>query len=189
MSQGQLKKEFTKKDVTRMRNIITGNTGDRTQVLSGYEKSTKQYKEGDIWEDSGRSWTIKNGIKQTITKQDKLKKLVILPIACPNCKKHMKTNELNKKMYSIHNTCFDCVIEKEQKIKIAGNWDEYVSQNTTANKNSELQDFEQALDSWMNEKQDFFTESGELESWSSGGKTKAYEEIKSKIEEMKNLKL
>ncbi len=27
-----LKKEFSKKDVQRMRNIITGKTGDRTQI-------------------------------------------------------------------------------------------------------------------------------------------------------------
>jgi len=189
MSQGQLKKEFKKKDVTRMRNIITGNTGDRTQVLSGYEKSIKQYKEGDVWEDSGRSWTIKNGIKQTVTKQDRIKKLVIMPLTCPNCKKHMKINELNKKMYSIHSTCFDCVIEKEQKIKVSGNWEDYVSQKMTDNKNSELKDFEQALDSWMTEKQDFFTESGEMENWSTENKTKSYQEIKSKLEEIRNIKL
>ena len=66
MNQGQLKKEFKKKDVTRMRNLITGKSGEKTQVLTGYEKKNESYKEGDIWEESGRNWTIKNGIKATM---------------------------------------------------------------------------------------------------------------------------
>ena len=63
-----LKKEFNPKDVNRARNLITkkGNQGSNTQ--SGYKKSTQDYKEGDIWEERGKKWTIKNGIKQTINK-------------------------------------------------------------------------------------------------------------------------
>ena len=77
MNQGQLKKEFTKKDVTRMRNLITGKSGEKTQIQSGYEKNQEDHKEGDVWQDSsGKSWTIKNGIKRTATKLNNLKKLV-----------------------------------------------------------------------------------------------------------------
>ena len=107
MKENNLKKEFTKRDVQRMRNLITGKTGDRTQVQTGYEKNTEDHKEGDVWEENGKQWTIKNGVKQTVTKLDKFKKLVVLPICCPKCKKHMKVNDLNKKMYSIHGNCFD----------------------------------------------------------------------------------
>jgi hypothetical protein len=114
--QSNLKREFSKKDVQRMRNIITGKAGDRTQVLSGYQKQEIEHKEGDIWEESGKKWTIKNGIKQTVTVMDRFKKLVVLPLCCPSCNKPMKLNDLNKKMYAIHSTCFDCVLEKEQKI-------------------------------------------------------------------------
>ena len=55
---GQLKKEFGQRDVQRMRNIVTGRAGDRTTILTGYEKSRQDYKEGDVWEDSGKMWTI-----------------------------------------------------------------------------------------------------------------------------------
>jgi hypothetical protein len=78
-----LKKEFTSKEVNRMRNLITGKVGDKTQTLGGYEKKTNVYSEGDIWEEGGKSWTIKRGIKQSITKLDKLKQLVVLPLCCP----------------------------------------------------------------------------------------------------------
>ena len=101
----------------------------------------------------------------------------------------MKLNDLNKKMYSIHSMCFDCVIDMEQEIKKQGKWEEYNSGTLTANKNESLKDFEQALESWYKEKDDFFTENGDIENWSVGDKKKAYEEVKQKIEEIKNIKL
>ena len=33
-----LKKEFSKRDVQRARNLITGKSGDKTQIQTGYEK-------------------------------------------------------------------------------------------------------------------------------------------------------
>ena len=33
-----LKKEFVPRDVQRMRNILTGQTGDRTQIQAGWDK-------------------------------------------------------------------------------------------------------------------------------------------------------
>ena len=81
---GKLKKEFNPRDVQRMRNIITGQTGDRTQIQTGWERNTQVHTEGDIWEENGKKWTIQNGIKQTVTKLDEIKKLVVLPLSCPN---------------------------------------------------------------------------------------------------------
>lgn len=189
MNQGQLKKEFKKKDVTRMRNLITGKSGEKTQVLTGYEKKIESHKEGDVWEESGRNWTIKNGIKQNITKTDKLKRLAVFPIACPKCSKAMKPTNVNKQMYAVQGMCYDCVIENEHQIRIQGKWTDYRSEQLTANKNSSLKDFEDAIESWYNEKDQFFTEAGQQENWTSGDKKKAYLEIKEKIEEMRNIKL
>ena len=39
-----------------------------TQI--GYTKEYVEHKEGDVWEENGKQWTIKNGIKQTVTKLD-----------------------------------------------------------------------------------------------------------------------
>jgi len=189
MNQGQLKKEFSKKDVTRMRNLIMGKSGEKTQILTGYEKKSQTYKEGDIWEESGRKWTIKNGIKQNITKTDNLKKLAIFPISCPNCKSAMKPTNVNRQMYAIQGMCYDCVIKKEHQIRVQGNWEEYRSQQLNANKNASLKDFENAVESWYKESDQFFSESGHLENWSEGNKKEAYDQIKSKIEEFKKIEL
>ena len=180
-----LKKEFKKSDVQRMRNLITGKSGERTQVLGGWESKKDDHKEGDVWEEGGKQWTIKSGVKQSITKLDKFKHLVQLPLCCPNCKKSLKDNGLNKKMFSIHQMCLDCVVDMEAKIKLEGKWDEYAKNVMNSNKNARLQEFEQAVESWLQEKDTFVSEAGDIESWSGGDKTKTYEEIKQKIEELK----
>jgi hypothetical protein len=186
--QSSLKKEFSKRDVQRMRNLISGKSGEKTAVLSGWESKIEDHKEGDVWQDhEGKTWTIKNGIKQTVTKLDRIKSLAILPISCPVCKKHMKADDLNKKMYSIHRMCLDCVLEMENKIKLEGKWDEYARNVMNSNKNASLEDFERAVEAWMGEKDTFVSEAGEIESWNGGDKKKIYEEIKAKMEELKKL--
>ena len=188
MKESVLKKEFKKSDVQRMRNLITGKSGDRTQVLAGWEKSKKDRSEGEIWEEEGRKWTIKNGIKQNITKFDRLKNLAVLPLACPCCSKPMKIHELNKKMHAIHGICFDCVIDKESQIKKDGKWGEYVSEQRNNNKNAILSDLEMAMEVWYNQSENFVTEQGDIESWQGGNKTELYQRVKEEIQKAKEIK-
>ena len=42
-----LKKEFKKRDVERMRNLITGKHGKKTTLGIGYTKKQKHHEEGD----------------------------------------------------------------------------------------------------------------------------------------------
>ena len=98
MKESVLKKQFIKKDVQRLRNIVQGKYGEKTRSSVGFSKSQEFYKEGDIWEVDGRTWTIKNGIKQNITKLDKAKKIHVVPLLCPKCKKIMKRPD--KKYYT-----------------------------------------------------------------------------------------
>lgn len=187
MSDTNLKKEFSKRDVQRMRNIITGNAGSATGVQVGYSKQSQDYTEGDIWEENGKQWTIKNGIKQTVTKFDRLKKMFIIPIACPECSKPMKNDDINKKMWSIHHKCFDCVLEMEAKIKLEGKWDEYQSQMMNSNKNAMVDDFEKAIeDFYASQSESYVTEQGDVEHWE-GGKINE-EEIKNVKEYIKKLR-
>ena len=80
-----LKKEFKQNDVQRLRNLVQGKYGDRTTMGTGYSKAKEFHDEGDIWEEDGRNWTIKNGVKQNITKLDKAKEGIVLPLFCPTC--------------------------------------------------------------------------------------------------------
>jgi hypothetical protein len=186
MDQSVLKKEFSKKDVQRARNLITGNTGAATQTLAGWEKKHQDHKEGDVWEADGRKWTISGGLKQTVTKLDTFKKLVVMPISCPKCGKHMKNITANKKMYAIHSMCFDCVLEMEAKIKLEGKWEDYETGILKSNAVAGLEDFERAVEAWYKENDTFVSENGDVEKWGGGNKTKAYEEIKAKLQEIKS---
>ena len=112
-----LKKEFKRKDVDRARNLIMGNSGDSSETQIGYKKKRIDYKEGDVWKENGKTWTIKDGIKQTISKLDAIKKEVFMPLCCPKCSKIMK-GQLDKPNYKVHKMCFNCVIEFEHKLII-----------------------------------------------------------------------
>ena len=180
-----LKKEFTQRDVTRMRNILTDKAGDRTQIQAGWDKHNETHIDGDIWEDSGKRWTMKNGIKQTVTKLDEIKKLVVLPLICPNCQGVMKVDEYNKKMWAIHQKCFDCVIKMESEIKRIGKWEEYQYNIMNSNRNAQLNDLEKALDEWVDQNDTFVSEMGEVEKWGGGDKKEVYKQVKETIADLK----
>ena len=187
----QLNKEFSKRDVQRMRNILTNNTADKTRVQSGYEKENVIHTEGDIWEENGKKWTIQNGLKQTITKHDKLRQIIVMPLKCPECEKAMKVNDLNKKMWSIHNKCFDCVVEYETHLRIIGKYEEYEKKLMNANKNTFVDDYEAAVKEYENSQPEtYVSEAGDIENWV-GGKPnpEVIKALKDNIKKLKELKL
>jgi len=191
MSETQLNKEFSKRDVQRMRNILTKNTADKTRIQAGYEKENKVYSEGDVWEENGKTWTIRGGLKQTITKHDKLREMVNMPLSCPSCNKSMKPTKLNKKMWVIHKKCFDCVVEYETYLRSIGKYEEYAKGLMNSNKDSFVKDYEQAVDAFINDKgESFMSEAGDIENWS---KAKLNPEIikalKDNIKQLKELEL
>ena len=85
-----LNKEFERRDVERMRNLIQGKANSSSENQVGYTKKSIKRKEGDIWTENKKTWTIKNGIKQTVSKLDAIKKEVFVPLCCPKCSKVMK---------------------------------------------------------------------------------------------------
>ncbi len=185
--ENNLKKEFSKRDVQRMRNIITGKTGDKTQIQAGYDVGKEDHKEGDVWIENGKKWTIKNGIKQTVTKLDNIKQLVLMPLACPSCGNILEATEIEKKMWAIHKTCFGCVLEKEAEIKRQGKWEEYERTILNANKDAALDDLEKALEEWLDQDDTFVTEAGDVESWKGGDKSGIYKQVKERIAELKKV--
>jgi hypothetical protein len=177
MSENALKREFSQRDINRIRNIITNNTNAATGIQTGYSKTYIEHKEGEVWEENGRQWTIKNGIKQTVSKLDKFKKLIVLPITCPKCNKPMIISHANKVMYSIHSMCLNCVIDMEAQLKLNGTFDEYQRKMMNLNKNQSIDDFEDAVQEWLTQQNEtYVSEAGDIETWK-GGKISA-EQIK-----------
>ena len=126
MSDSLLKKEFSKSDVQRARNLIQGKYGDSTKLQVGYSgPAYEKHTEGDVWTDtSGKTWTIREGVRFPITKLNKARELTRTPLACPKCGKALNTR-LDKKMYPIHGMCFDCVIKMEEQLREQGLYEAY----------------------------------------------------------------
>jgi hypothetical protein len=171
MSESTLIKEFQRKDVQRLRNIVSKNSSDKTTTQVGYTKENIERKEKDIWEENGKTWTIKNGIKMTTNKLDLVKSILQIPLICPKCHKAMINSRLNKQMYYIHKMCSNCVIDNETKLKQTGEFDNYqqtIVKNGIEYHIKEMEDI--LLDISINgNNESFITESGDIEEWKGRG--------------------
>ena len=187
-----LKKEFRKKDVNRMRNLITGKVDAATGTQLGYNKKQIEYKEGDIWTEKKKTWTIKNGIKQTISKLDKFKKEVFMPLCCPECGNVMKKH-LDKSCYKTHKICLDCVVENKRNLMNDSSEGHLVKYNKHTKTNKiksnidRVNDMEAAYIVKINESnQNFISEQGDIERWVGGvDKEALIKEVKDTAKEIR----
>ena len=176
-----LKKEFKRKDVNRARNLIMGKTNASTGTQIGYNTKQTDHKEGDVWTEGRKTWTIKNGIKQTVSKLDKLKKEVFMPLSCPCCNKIMK-HRLDKPNYKIHKKCWECVLKMESKMQHGDGeeYKKYIKQLKLKNKLSILEQTENYLLDVVNTSNSgYVSEDGVIEKWVGGINKKEFtKEIK-----------
>ena len=163
-----LKKEFKSKDVNRARNLIMGKTNASTGIQIGYNKKIKEYKEGDIWIEGKKTWTIKNGIKKTVSKLNSIRKEIITPLFCPKCNRSMN-HHLHKNSFRIHNHCHDCLVKFEHKLRYKGKYKNYLKAQKVKNKLTILEETESFLLDLVNSSNDgFVSEDGIIEKWVGG---------------------
>ena len=130
-----LKKEFKRKDVERLRNLVQGKTETSSEIQIGYNK--KQIE-------------------------------VFMPLSCPNCNKLMK-KRLDEPNYKIHKKCFDCVIEFEHKLRIRGEYKDYIKKLQANNSLDIVNETESYLLDAMNmSNSGFVSEDGVVEKWVGG---------------------
>jgi hypothetical protein len=159
-----LKKEFQKKDVERLRNLMQGKYGEKTRSSVGFTNKQEFHEEGDVWESDGRTWTIKKGIKQNITKLDKAKKAHTMPLFCPKCSKLMK--RADKPYYNIHQFCLDCFAKFEDKLKAEGKYQEYYKEINNKIIDNRIEEYKQYIEERINESNSsFVSEDGDVENW------------------------
>jgi len=183
-----LNKEFKNKDVQRLRNIVKGKSGERTTSGIGYSKQQDFHNEGDVWEEGGRTWTIKNGIKQNVTKWDKAKKSVTLPLFCPGCKQLMN-HKYDKLFYIQYHRCFDCQIEFETELRKLGLWEEYEKNIINSDIDNVTKDYSTWMDEVINSSNDsYVTEEGDVERWVGSSKKKLLEDKEETIKYLQSLK-
>jgi hypothetical protein len=159
-----LKKEFQKKDVERLRNLMQGKYGEKTRSSVGFTNKQEFHKEGDVWESDGRTWTIEKGIKQNITKLDKAKKAHNMPLFCPNCSKLMK--RVDKPYYNVHRYCLDCHAKAEDKLKKEGKYEEHYNKINNKIIDDRIEEYKHYVKERINESNSsFVSEDGDVENW------------------------
>lgn len=184
----RLLKDFNESDLNRIRNLIKKdyNGGTKTQV--GYQKEIVDHNEGDVWEENGKTWTIKNGIKQSVSKLDQFKKQYFIPLACPECNNPLKS-QLDTKMYRVHTKCMNCVSIMETKLKLEGKYEEY---KNTILKNNVIGGIDMYKE-WLIEEventgnESFISEDGVKEDWSKKKdiREKVYNELIPELDKIK----
>lgn len=181
-----MKKSITESQVKRMRNIVQKKYTAKTEIQTGYSRKNLKRYEGDIWEENGKQWTIKNGIKQTVSKLKSARKKYNKPLCCPKCQGSLK-HRMNDIMWPIHNMCFHCVIKFETKLRIDGKYDEYEKSIMKGRYQSWLTDVNQEYDEWLNTEQGnkYITEAGHSEDWSGYDKSVISEKVETGINNVK----
>lgn len=188
MSENVLKKEFKEKDVQRLRNLIQGKYGEKATMGTGYTKKQEFHEEGDVWEEDGRTWTIKDGIKQNVTRLDKAKESLHLPLFCPECNNVMKKQN-DKLFYIQHHRCFDCQASFETELKIKGLWDSYEKHIINSDIEGTIYDFNIWIDEEINtSNESWITEAGDIEKWNGSTKDKLLQNKEETIKYLESLK-
>jgi len=153
-----------------MRNLVTGDYSGKVSVQSGYGKvSTGRKKEGDVWEERGKQWTIKDGIKQTITKLDAARTEARIPMHCPKCTAKMN-KEQHKFMYTRFKHCLFCQTEEEQKMREDGTYEDWKNKMVSINFENWLYKSKEEFKDWLQTRKSKhqITEGGDIEDWSGG---------------------
>jgi len=185
-----LKKQFVEKDVQRLRNLVQGKYADKSQTSVGFTKEQiTQHKEGDVWVEGNKTWTIKDGIKQNVTKLDKARETINFPIFCPSCKKPMKPH-LDKKWYNMFHRCFNCQIDFEAAIRREGLWEEYEKLTINSDIDGLINEFQIWMDDQIEHSaiQSYITEAGDIEKWTGSTKNKLLESKEETIKYLQSLK-
>ena len=111
--------------------VLAGRTPEK-RVMVGYEG--KKQKSGD-----------------QISRMTNLMKEARMPMFCPECDKIMK-KKLDDKMWRLFGHCFDCQIQFENKLRIAGTYKEWEENKIRENKIAYIKDQIQAIEEWKNMK-------------------------------------
>lgn len=189
MENSILKKEFQKRDVERLRNLVKGKYGDRTTIGVGYNKQTEEeHQEGDIWESNGKTWTIRDGIKENVTKLDKFKKIAI-PLFCPKCKNVMD-KQLDPFYFKSYGECLDCRTVTETQLKISGQWQEHINTTFNAEIDQQIEEYKSYFESiFLDGTEGYISENGEIQKWVGGiDKKRAQESLDEVVKYLNSLK-
>jgi len=141
--------------------------------------------EGEIWTEKGKTWTIKNGIKRTVSKFTQIRKDLQTPLCCPKCSKTIK--HIDEKFYKFNALCLDCTIDFEHELIKQGKYKEYEQARIQANAKGYVADLDVFFGEYFQNtaNKSFVTEDGEVETWIGNSVKRVEEIVKPEIDKLK----
>jgi hypothetical protein len=158
---------LTKQTSQRLNNLLKGKVTEKSSTSIGYNQKNVDHKEGDIWEENNKTWTIKNSIKQTISKLDTAR--LAMPLMCPKCNNLMR-GRFDQKAYTFRKVCFDCMIEQDNELMRSGKFAEFEKAEIDKSLKSFIKDLKVSTEEYIKSStsNSYVTEDGQVEEWSVG---------------------
>lgn len=140
-----MSKDHVNQKVDAMRNQLAGKLTKWDRPIFGYTSVEPERNEGDKWFDvNGKAWTMKNGLKQSISKLQDAK----IPWWCPKCDKSM-SHRFDTKFYNLYHMCYDCTINEQTQMRINGTWEAFEKNMMRENEKAYLRDMIQELEDYI----------------------------------------
>lgn len=149
------------------------------------KKNNMLRQEGEVWTEKGKTWTIKNGIKRTISKFSKVRKDLQMPLCCPKCKNAM--HKIDETFYKFNRVCLNCTVEFEHELRKQGKYEEYEKARVMANVKGYVLDLDSFMNDFLSEQtnRSFVTEDGDVEAWIGNASKRAEELVKPELDKLK----
>ena len=170
-------------NVKAVKQLLEGSHKWQTKKTIGFTDAgstatrNKRRAVGERWTETNKAgietiWEQREGYRVKIGKLEEARaaiKEMAMPANCPKCTQAM-TKRLDKKMWSFHRLCFDCVIDMEHQHRINGTFDEYAKDLMRRNAEAWFKDadkeVEQLREIFSKETLEFVNGDGQLEKWS-----------------------
>lgn len=124
-----INKPYTEEELERKVAAVRADVSNRLNkwtnkiifAVSSGDKPHIKREEGEQWVEGDKTWVVKNGIRQTVSKLETAR----MPWWCPVCKKPMN-HRFDRKFYYIRGWCYDCNINFEHQLRIVpGKWEAF----------------------------------------------------------------
>lgn len=133
--------------------------------FEGKNKSPTTYDKevGQEWEEHGKKWIMKESGAETIDRMQEYR----MPWFCPECKSVMNGSK-DRKVFYIHGTCLNCLVDYHEKLRKAGKLDQFAFRKRLLSSISWFEEREKEFDEFIEkagENPEFVYSDGRTEKW------------------------
>ena len=130
-------KAVTEEKLEEVRNMVAAKMNKWSSAISVSMAFTPTILrvEGERWEEEGKAYELKNGVKQSIPRMMNVR----MPWWCPKCSQPMN-HKYDRKFYYLRDMCYNCNIEFEGQMRINGTYEAFEKRIMRENEKAFIRD-------------------------------------------------